>query len=97
MHYILFYDLVPDYLERRGEFREEHLQLARDAQERGDLFLAGAFSDPADGAALIFEGDSPAAAEAFAKADPYVTNGLVRRWQVRRWMTVVGDRAGVAV
>jgi len=25
MHYLLMYDLSADYLERRGEFRNEHL------------------------------------------------------------------------
>jgi hypothetical protein len=43
-----------------------------------------------DGAVLLFRGDSPTAAEAFAAADPYVTNGLVTRWRVRAWTTVVG-------
>ena len=72
MHYLLCYDLAPDYLERRAEFRTEHLQLAWQAQQRGELVLAGALSDPADMALLMFQGDSPAAAEAFARADPYV-------------------------
>jgi hypothetical protein len=48
-----------------------------------------------DGAVLLFRGDSPAVAEAFAAADPYVTHGLVTRWWVRTWTTVVGDGAAV--
>jgi uncharacterized protein YciI len=43
----------------------------------------------------LFKGDSPAAAEAFAKADPYVTNGLVTKWRVREWSTVIGTDAQV--
>ena len=31
--------------------------------------------------------------EAFAQADPYVREGLVLRWRVREWTTVVGDLA----
>lgn len=93
MHYLLMYDLAPDYLERRGEFRNEHLQLAWDAQERGEIVIAGALADPADGAVLLFSGDSPEAAERFARADPYVTQGLVTRWRVRPWTTVVGKEA----
>ena len=42
---------------------------------------------------LLFQGDSAAAAEAFAAADPYVKNGLVIRWRVRAWTTVVGSTA----
>jgi uncharacterized protein len=93
MHYLLCYDLAPDYLDRRAEFRTEHLQLAWQAQERGELVLAGALADPADMAVLIFQGDTPEAAERFAKADPYVTQGLVASYKVRQWNTVVGDAA----
>jgi hypothetical protein len=87
------YKVAPDYLERRGEFRNEHLALAWKAQERGELFLAGALAEPADGAILVFEGDSPDGAERFAAEDPYVRHGLVTSWRVRPWMTVVGKDA----
>ncbi len=93
MHHILFYDVVADYMERRAEFREAHLKLAREANERGELVLAGALADPPDGAVLVFQGSSPDTAEAFAKADPYVKNGLVKAWRVRKWATVIGERA----
>ena len=90
MHTILFYDLVDDYVERRAQFRAEHLELARQAQARGELVLAGALAEPADGAVVVFRGESPDAAVAFAKADPYVKNGLVKAWRVRKWSTVIG-------
>src|SRR5919204_3524302 len=95
MHYLLFYDVVPDYVERRAAFRAEHLSLAWAAHARGELLLAGALADPVDGAVLLFRGESPAAAEAFAAADPYVRHGLVTRWRVRAWTTVVGGGAAV--
>lgn len=97
MHYLLIYDLAGDYLSRRAAFRREHLELAQRAHERGELILAGALADPADGAVLLFQGASPAAAEAFAEADPYVRNGLVKSWRVREWTTVVGEGAAVRV
>jgi uncharacterized protein YciI len=97
MHYLLIYDLSPDYLERRGQFRSEHLKLAWDAAAKGDLVLGGALTDPTDNAILLFKGDSPAAAEAFVAADPYVKNGLVKSWRVRPWTTVVGDTAATPV
>ena len=93
MHYLMTYDLVPDYLERRGEFRDEHLARARESIARGELVLAGALADPADHAVLLFKCDSPAVAEAFAHADPYVRAGLVKQWHVRAWTTVVGALA----
>jgi len=93
LHYLLFYDVALDYVERRTTFRAEHLAYAKAAVERGELILGGALADPVDGAVLLFRGDSPAAAEAFAKNDPYVVNGLVTRWRVRPWTTVVGPWA----
>ncbi len=89
-YWLLLYDVVPEYLERRGEFRDEHLGLATEAHERGELLLAGALADPPDGAVLIFAGDDPTAAEEFAAADPYVRDGLVTSWRVRAWTVVVG-------
>ena len=72
MHYLLIYDVVDDYVQRRTPFRQEHLGLARAALDRGELVLGGALANPADKAVLLFRGDSPSAAEAFAQADPYV-------------------------
>jgi uncharacterized protein YciI len=97
MHYLLMYDFVSDYLDRRGEYRDEHLGLAWAAAERGELLLGGALADPVDGAVLLFNGDSPAAAEAFARADPYVRSRLVINWRVREWTTVVGEGAAKPV
>jgi uncharacterized protein YciI len=93
VHYLLIYDVVPDYVGRRAAFRDEHLALAWQAHARGELVLGGALADPVDGAVLLFSGESPAAAEAFAAADPYVRNGLVTTWRVRTWTTVVGTDA----
>ncbi len=93
MHYLLFYDVVSDYVERRAPLRAAHLAYAWAAVDRGELVLGGALADPANGAVLLFQCDSPAPAEAFATADPYVTNGLVTRWYVRAWTTVVGETA----
>jgi uncharacterized protein YciI len=97
LHYLLLYDVVPDYAERRTAFRAAHLEHARRAVRSGELLLGGALADPVDGAVLLFRGDSPAAAEAFAAADPYVINGLVTRWRVRPWVTVVGEGAEAPV
>ena len=91
-HVLMFYDFAADYLERRPEFREEHLAKAWAAHARGELVLGGAL-DPIDGAVLLFTGESPGAAESFAREDPYVLNGLVTRWRVREWKTVAGETA----
>ena len=96
-HFLLFYEAGPDYLERRSEFRAPHLTHAWAAHERGELIVAGALADPVDGAVLMFQGRDTSVAEEFARADPYVTNGLVARWHVREWTTVVGELAATPV
>ncbi len=93
MHYLLFYDAAPEYLEKRPDYRAEHLKHAWAAHERGELVLAGALVDPVDGALLVFEGSSPEVARKFAREDPYVINGLVAEWRVREWATVAGRYA----
>ncbi|MBY8822398.1 YciI-like protein [Sphingomonas colocasiae] len=96
-HFVLTYELAPDYIERRPLFRAPHLALAWAAAERGELVLAGALGDPVEGAMLLFQGESAAVAEAFALADPYVANGLVTSWRVLPWATVAGEQAAVPV
>ncbi len=97
MHYLLFYETASDYLTRRAEFRGEHLALAWQAHDRGELVLGGALADPVDGAVLLFQGSSPRVAEQFVERDPYVRHGLVRSWRVRPWTTVVGAQASTPV
>lgn len=97
MHYLMFYELAADYLERRGAFRNEHLQHAWQAQGRGELVLGGALADPADRAVLLFRCDSPEIPARFAAADPYVKNGIVVRYEIRPWTTVVGKDASSPV
>lgn len=91
-HWLLEYDVVDDYTERRMPLRAEHLALAKESVARGELVLGGALSPPT-GALLVFIGATDAAARAFAEADPYVRNGVVTAWRVRGWTTVVGTGA----
>ncbi|MGA9405700.1 MAG: YciI-like protein [Bacteroidota bacterium] len=90
-YFVLIYDVVGDYLSRRTAYREEHLRLAREANHRGELLLAGAFSDPADRTLFIFHVQNKSAIEEFIHNDPYVINGLVTRWEIRPWTVVIGN------
>lgn len=96
-HFLLFYEVAEDYLERRSAFRDAHLEKAWAATANGSLVLGGALANPVDGAVLLFRGDSPAVAESFAEVDPYVVNGLVTKWRVREWTTVAGHEASTPV
>jgi uncharacterized protein YciI len=90
-YYALFYDVVDEFVARRTPYREEHLRLAREAHHRGELLLAGALSDPADRALLVFSTADRSRVEDFARQDPYVINGLVTRWEIRSWAVVIGN------
>jgi len=97
MHYLLFYDVVEGYAEQRIPFRTTHLEYARQAVSRGELILGGALANPVDQAVLLFRGSSPVVAEQFAKDDPYVKNGLVKKWYIREWTTVIGPEAEISL
>jgi len=92
-HYVLLYDVVENFAERRTPHREAHLRLALDAHARDELVLAGALGDPPTRALLVFRSAGPGTVEAFARADPYVREGLVRRWEIQPWAVVVGGSA----
>ncbi len=94
MHYLLFYEKVSDYAEREAPMRDAHRTHVQAAVRRGELMLGGPLLDPVDGSnILLFQADSASVAETFAKADPYVRQGIVCRWHVRPWQTVVGAGA----
>jgi len=93
-HFILFYDYVADYMEKRGAYRRAHFAHAQAFVESKQIFLAGACTDKNDPiGVLCFAVEDRAVVEGFARTDPYVLNGLVTAWQVREWTTVVGDLA----
>ncbi|MCY2983498.1 MAG: YciI-like protein [Planctomycetota bacterium] len=89
-HFLLIYEVGEDYVEKRAPFRAVHLALAEQAAARGELVLGGALADPVDKAILLFRSNGPEVAQSFANNDPYVQNGLVKKWSVREWTTVAG-------
>ncbi len=90
-YYALFYEVVDDFVARRAPFRQEHLRLANEARARGEIIFAGALAEPADRALIVFHVGDKTKVEAFARNDPYVANGLVKKWEVRPWNVVVGN------
>ena len=93
-HFLLIYEYVPDYLDKRTPYRPAHFAAAKAAEARGDLFLAGACTDEGTPlGVLVFVAASRHVVEAFAQADPYVLHGIVASWSVREWTTVIGKDA----
>ncbi len=92
-HFVLFYDYPADFRERRAPHRAMHIAHANASIARDELQLGGAFADDPPAGMLLFKAESAEIAEVFARADPYVINGVVSAWRVREWTTVVGSGA----
>jgi hypothetical protein len=96
-HFILIYEYVPDFRDKRGPLRAAHLAHAKAAVARGAMELGGALMEEPTGL-LLFKAETANVAEEFARVDPYVTGAdgappIVTHWRVREWMTVVGAAA----
>jgi uncharacterized protein len=87
--HILFYDYVPDVVERRAPYREGHLALIRRWHEAGRIVMAGGVGDPPRAGLIVLRADDPqAAAEEFVAEDPYQPAGLVTSWRVEPFLNV---------
>ena len=82
-YYILFYKTDDDFIEQRKPFRTNHLQIVKQGLEDGTLIMGGALDEPADEAIIVFKDKT--SAETFAANDPYVKNGLIKKWEIRPW------------
>ena len=89
-YYILDYITSGNYLEERVKYRKEHLNHATEYFNEGYLILGGAI-DAASEAVLVFKADTDKIVEAFAQNDPYVKNGLIKSWSVKKWNVVIGE------
>jgi uncharacterized protein YciI len=82
--YVLLYESAPDVHERAPEHFPAHQDRLLEFQQQGTLTAVGPFGDPqGQGSMAIFT--TREAAEAFAKDDPFVVNGVVARYEIREW------------
>ena len=87
MKYVLLYESSPDVADRAPEYFEAHRAHWQQFLEDATLLMIGPFRPPGLGAMSVFR--TREAAEAFARDDPFVTNGLVTRWTVHEWFEVL--------
>lgn len=90
-YYILVYKTIDNYIKERAPFRDDHLGLAEHYNKRYGLIMAGAMDEPANEALLVFKGENDEAARSFVENDPYVKNGLIKEWYIRKWNVVIGN------
>ncbi len=86
--YLLLYTYVDDMADRRGPYRDAHLERIRAEREAGRIVMAGALGTPPTGGAIVFQGVAPEHIEQFTAADPYVEAGLVTSMRIERWNLV---------
>lgn len=89
-HWLLHYEKGPGWAERQKPFQASHVAYVEAGMDRG-LVLAGSFEEVGDGSALLlFRTEDRNTVAAFAQADPFVTEGIVCRWTVRKWDVALG-------
>ena len=80
----------PGHLQTRLDARAAHLEHIRTT---GVVEMAGPFLSPEgemNGSLVVLEVESLAAAEAWAKADPYAQAGLFESVAISAWKKVIG-------
>jgi len=82
--YVLFYESADDVRSKAPLHFRAHVARWKEFQADGRLLMIGTFANAQDeGSMAIFT--TREAAEAFATGDPFVLNGVVRRWSIREW------------
>ena len=87
MKYVLYYQSAPDVAEKAPIHGAAHRAHWNEFLSNGTLLMIGPFANPLEGAMAIFT--TREAAESFAKADPFVLNGVVKDWVVRDWLEAI--------
>ncbi len=87
MKYVVRYEMDPDQMPRVGDVFPRHLESWKGFQADGTLLASGPMADPLQGAMAVFA--TRGSAEAFVATDPFVTEGLVARWELLEWNEVL--------
>ncbi|MFY9664110.1 MAG: YciI family protein [Candidatus Cybelea sp.] len=87
MKYVLFYQSSPEVATLAPLHGAAHRAWWKEYLSNGTLLMIGPFANPHEGAMGIFT--TRESAEAFARGDPFVVNGVVESWVVREWREAV--------
>jgi uncharacterized protein YciI len=71
--------------------RPEHRQYLFSLRDRGQLAIAGPFTDDS-GALIVYEAASREEAEKLLQGDPFAKNGIFLQYQLRPWNPVMANR-----
>lgn len=87
--YVLEYVYVADILEKRTQYRPDHIALAEKYCKEGTIVSGGPFTPPT-GALFVFSADGKETVEQFVKSDPYYSAGLITNYSIKEWNVVIG-------
>lgn len=75
-----------------AEVRPTHRQYLTSLLDRGQLAIAGPFTDDS-GSLIVYEAASKEEAEALLQADPFNKNGIFVKYVLRPWNPVFANQA----
>ena len=82
--FVVFYESADDVRSKAPVHFAAHRARWKEFADRGELLMIGTFANAQEqGSMGIFT--TREAAEAFVKSDPFVLNGVVRRYEIREW------------
>ncbi len=87
MKAVLLYRSAPDVMAKAPIHFPAHKERLDAFQRRGDLIAVGTWADPREGSMAVFR--TRAAAEEFARDDPFVKNGVVSGYEIKDWNEVL--------
>jgi uncharacterized protein YciI len=88
------YAAIIEYLndaEKVQSLRPIHRQYLGQLRERGQLVVAGPFTD-GTGALIVYEAENAEAAEKLIQGDPFHKNGIFLKYVLRPWNPVMANR-----
>jgi uncharacterized protein len=88
-YYMLYYKLVPDILEKRMPFKDEHMRILKELSSKGLVFV-GAEVKEGFPAVFMFEGKNDEILHEWLRRDPYINNGLVMEHHFNQILLVAG-------
>lgn len=89
-YFMLYYKLVPDILNARIPFKDEHMSILHELSSRGLVFVGGEMIEGFP-AVFMFEGENDDILKEWLSRDPYFNNNLVLEHRFNQIILVAGQ------
>ena len=93
MKYVVFYESAEDVVTKAPAHFAAHRSHWDAFRDQGTLVMIGPFANAQEhGSMAIFT--TREAAEEFVRNDPFVLNGVVKKWEIREWSEALFGDSG---